>query len=487
MHILMITIGYPPDQVGGTEVYVAGLVEALKQQGHSCNVAYVEAVDDPQAADISLVTREFEGTSVYIIQVNAVTQKLEFLIFDSQLRDKLIAEFCKVVEKVQPDVIHVHPLQLGFESYLIEQLNRLGHKVVLTFHSSTTTCARGDLIYMGKQVCDGLVRQDRCTKCLYHWKSVPAPLAAALSKTPVSWFRRLHSLLGPAGVGKKLRSFLSVPLIIQERRRAWERATRNSHRIVAVCEWVRDTIIKNGGPREQIDFARHGLRFGAEQPNGYTHSGAARFGYLGRISPEKGIGPLVNVLAQMDPQDRFEFEFCSSTFKSKNRRPEEERLVRSIYQLAEKDSRVRVLDGVSDGQLRGVLGKWDALVVPSLWLESGPQVIYESFAAHTPVLGSRLGGIAELVREGETGFLCEPGSETELMALLQQYAKHPSDLRALRGKIQPVRTTAEVANDMVQVYERALAASIADSQLLPRNKASGSDLVTASQSAKCVG
>jgi glycosyltransferase involved in cell wall biosynthesis len=303
-------------QVGGTEVYVAGLVEALKQQGHSCDVAYIQAVHDPAAADISVVIRTHEDTPVHVIQVNAVTQKLEFLIFDPQLRGKLIAGFCNVVEKVQPDVIHVHPLQLGFESYLIEELNRLGHKVVLTFHSSTTTCARGDLIYMGQQVCDGLVRQDRCTKCLYHWKSVPAPLAAALSKTPVSWFRRLHSLLGPAGTGKKLRSFVSVPLIIQERRRAWARTIKSSHRIVAVCEWVRDTIIKNGGPREKIDFSRHGLRFGAEEPNGYTHSGAARFGYLGRISPEKGIGPLLTrVLAQMDPHQRFEFEFCSSTFK----------------------------------------------------------------------------------------------------------------------------------------------------------------------------
>ncbi|HKE60391.1 MAG TPA: glycosyltransferase, partial [Pyrinomonadaceae bacterium] len=437
----MLTIGYPPEQVGGTEVYVAGLVEALKQQGHSCDVAYVQAVDNPAAVDVHLVTRMHEETPVHVIEVNAVTQQLEFLIFDPKLRSKLIAEFCKVVEEVQPDVIHVHPLQLGFESYLIEELNRRGHRVVLTFHSSTTTCARGDLIYMGKQVCDGLVRQDRCTKCLYHWKSVPAPLAAALSKTPVSWFRRLHSLLGPAGAGKKLRSFLSVPLIIQERRRAWQRTISSSHRVVAVCEWVRDIIIKNGGPREKIDFSRHGLRFGAEQTNGNMHSGVARFGYLGRISPEKGIGPLVNVLAQMDRQHQFEFEFCSSTFKSRNRRPEEEMLVNSIYRLAEKDSRVRVLDGVTDRQLRGVLGKWDALVVPSLWLESGPQVVYESFAAHTPVLGSRLGGIAELVRDGETGFLCEPDSEMEWLKLLRRCVERPADLRELRRKIPPVRTT----------------------------------------------
>src|SRR5262249_8504227 len=127
MHVLMITIGYPPEQVGGTEVYVAGLVEALKQQGHSCDVAYVQAVDNPAAVDVHLATRMHEETPVRVIEVNAVTQQLEFLIFDPKLRSKLIAEFCKIVEEVQPDVIHVHPLQLGFESYLIEELNRRGH------------------------------------------------------------------------------------------------------------------------------------------------------------------------------------------------------------------------------------------------------------------------------------------------------------------------------------------------------------------------
>src|SRR5215813_357000 len=456
MHVLMITIGYPNDQVGGTEVYVAGLVEALKQQGHSCAVAYIQAVDDPAAADIRLITRTHEETPVYVIQVNALTQKLEFVIFDSQLRARLIAEFRDIVDRIRPDVVHVHPLRLVFESYLIEELNKLGHKVVLTYHSSTTTCARGDLIYMGTKVCDGLVRQDRCTKCLYHQKSVPAPLAAALSKTPVNWFRWLHLRLSAAGAFKKLRSFLSVPLIIEERRQAWQRATRNSRRIVAVCEWVRDTIIKNGVPPERVDFSRHGLRFGAEHGNGYQPAGPTRFGYLGRISPEKGIGPLLNVLERMPRQHEYEFEFCSSTFKSGNRRPEEESLVRAIHLLSAKDGRVRVLDGVSDRQLRAVLGKWDALVVPSLWLESGPQVVYESFAAHTPVVGSRLGGMAELVHEGETGFLYEPGSETELFSLLQRCAERPAALRSLRKKIPPVRTTNEVGTDMLQVYNKAL-------------------------------
>src|SRR5207253_11522125 len=62
-------------------------------------------------------------------------------------------------------------------------------------------------------------------------------------------------------------------------------------------------------------------------------------------------------------------------------------------------------------QLAATLARWDALVVPSLWLESGPQVVYEAFGVQTPVIGSDLGGIGELVQHGRTGFLVPIRSE----------------------------------------------------------------------------
>jgi glycosyltransferase involved in cell wall biosynthesis len=109
---------------------------------------------------------------------------------------------------------------------------------------------------------------------------------------------------------------------------------------------------------------------------------------------------------------------------------------------------------VSDEGLRKVIATWDAIVVPSLWLESGPQVVYEAFAVNTPVIGSRLGGIAELVSDGETGLLCAPGDVGQLRSLMVRAAKHPQVLRELRDNIAPVRTTSQVAADMVQLYER---------------------------------
>jgi glycosyltransferase involved in cell wall biosynthesis len=170
------------------------------------------------------------------------------------------------------------------------------------------------------------------------------------------------------------------------------------------------------------------------------------------VSPEKGIGVLIAALERLGRSLPYDFEFCSSTFANVQRPPEDDALVRAIMRLAERDDRIRIVRDVDDDVLPSVLAGWDAIVIPSLWLESGPQVVYEAFAVGTPVIGSRRGGIAELVRDGETGFLFPPGNPSELATLLTRFATAPGELRALRAKIPAVRTTDDVADDMLKIY-----------------------------------
>ena len=78
---------------------------------------------------------------------------------------------------------------------------------------------------------------------------------------------------------------------------------------------------------------------------------------------------------------------------------------RELQHQLENDHRFEVKYNLPNDQLLKVLSGFDLCVVPSLWLETGPLVVLESFAAGVPVLGSRLGGIAELVRDGVDGLL----------------------------------------------------------------------------------
>ncbi len=98
------------------------------------------------------------------------------------------------------------------------------------------------------------------------------------------------------------------------------------------------------------------------------------------------------------------------------------------------------------------LRDYDLLVVPSQWLETGPLVVLEAFAAGIPVLGSRLGGIAELVKDGENGILVEADSVAAWAAALNRLSRESELLRRLRSGVRPPRTMADVAEEMLALY-----------------------------------
>ena len=59
-----------------------------------------------------------------------------------------------------------------------------------------------------------------------------------------------------------------------------------------------------------------------------------------------------------------------------------------------------------------------AVVMPSIWYEVFPRIVAEAYALGVPVIASRLGSLAEVVADGETGLLFEPGDAADLARAL---------------------------------------------------------------------
>lgn len=449
----MVTIGYPPHYIGGTEIYVSGLVDNLKRRGHCCQVVYIEAFCQKNAKDIYVIHENYSGIMINIIRVNTYYHKLEFLIFDTELREKLIEKFQSIILKFQPDLIHMHPVQLGFDAYLIKSLAKQGHKVIFTYHTPTISCARGDLLFMGREVCDGKIIQQRCTQCMFHKKSIPTWISKFLSKISLSWYQFAYNKVSKFLIIKKFKSFVSIPILINERIKSWDQAISYVTKFIAVSKWVEQIIIKNNVAKKKVALIRHGFRSNLNQ-NVEEPTEIVKFGYLGRIATVKGIQILLEALRKIPKDINYEFEFYSHDFNKINKNSEEENLISSIYRLEKKDHRIRIIskNSVEILSIITVIAKWDALIIPSVWLESGPQVIYESFAVKTPIIGSNRGGIAELVQEGKTGFLFEPGNSDQLKDLLITCSRNPVKLRALRANITSVRTMDDVTEEMLNIY-----------------------------------
>jgi glycosyltransferase involved in cell wall biosynthesis len=103
------------------------------------------------------------------------------------------------------------------------------------------------------------------------------------------------------------------------------------------------------------------------------------------------------------------------------------------------------------------LARYDALVAPSQWLETGPLVVLEAFAARIPVIGSDLGGIAELIADGTDGLLVRPFSSPQAWAAaFRRISAQPDLVDSWRDQIRPPRHTRQAALEIMTVYEGLL-------------------------------
>lgn len=99
---------------------------------------------------------------------------------------------------------------------------------------------------------------------------------------------------------------------------------------------------------------------------------------------------------------------------------------------------------------------YDLVAIPSRCLETGPLVVLEAFAAGTPVLGARLGGIAELVTHNVDGILIPPDDPSAWAVVIGSLAAAPEQIEGLRWGIRPPRTMKDAAAEMAALYRELL-------------------------------
>jgi glycosyltransferase involved in cell wall biosynthesis len=175
--------------------------------------------------------------------------------------------------------------------------------------------------------------------------------------------------------------------------------------------------------------------------------------FLGRLDPTKGVDVLLSALRVL-PLAPLTLDIFGVAQGGAG-----DAYVARLHQAAEHDARITFHASVPADQVLPTIREYDLLAVPSQGLETGPLVVLEAFAAGTPVIGSASGGIAELVRDGHTGWLV-PASETSAWTRALQYLiEAPSALTAARAAIAQdrVRCMANVAVETCNLYNTIFA------------------------------
>jgi glycosyltransferase involved in cell wall biosynthesis len=227
---------------------------------------------------------------------------------------------------------------------------------------------------------------------------------------------------------------------------------RKTDRVVAVCLWARKALRLNGVPDDKIVLCRPGLpraAAGAATPRTTFRDVAApgilRLGWFGRLDPAKGLDTLIDAVRRV-PEAPLRLDIFAV------RQAGSERYARRLERDAAGDRRIGFRAALPGYAVREAMGQCDIVAVPSRCLETGPLVVLEAFDAGTPVLGARLGGIAELVSDGADGILVPPEKPAAWAAAILDLANRPAEIARLRGGIRPPRTIDAVAGEMADVY-----------------------------------
>jgi len=149
-----------------------------------------------------------------------------------------------------------------------------------------------------------------------------------------------------------------------------------------------------------------------------TPGAPARLLCVAHICPLKNQNALIHALDPLAERHKFELWFCGGLNERTAYAREFLRLVQARRWCAHHGFAGRQ-------ELKSCLREATALILPSLE-DNCPMAILEAMAAGVPVIAARVGGVPDLIEEGETGFFCDPHNPASMAAALEKILLNPS-------------------------------------------------------------
>ncbi len=217
-------------------------------------------------------------------------------------------------------------------------------------------------------------------------------------------------------------------------------------RYIALNEFCRNKFIQGGLPADRMVVKPNFSDF--ERPE---KTARKDFLFIGRLSAEKGLSVLscaASLLGGLPVSVRVAGEGPDA-------------------HLIPHGNGIQLLGALNMGGVRQEMVQASALVIPSICNESFPRTLVEAFGSALPVIASRIGALAELVTDGVTGLLFEPGNANDLANKIQWAYNHPDTMIKMGYKAREqfeARYTAErnyqqllmIYNDAIQTTKLSI-------------------------------
>lgn len=310
------------------------------------------------------------------------------------------------VAAFKPDVIHVHNTLPLVSPSVFWAAAQLGVPVVQTLHNFRMLCPQATFLREGRV----------CEDCM--------------GKLP--WPAVVHRCYRESAVQT---GAVAVMLALHRGMGTYrDKVTR----YIALNAFCKAKFVEGGLAADRIDIKPNFVDW-VPTPQWEKREGGL---YIGRLSVEKGVQVLMQAM-RLGADHRLQV-IGSGPFETE---------MRDVAGAAYVGS--QTLD-----EIMARLSRAAYLVLPSVCYEGFPRTLVEAFANGVPVIASRHGSLEELVRDGQTGLLCEPGHAQDLLDKIRWADAHPQEMRrmgmAAREEYEQRYTPERNGEQLITVYRRAM-------------------------------
>ncbi|MFH0856804.1 MAG: glycosyltransferase family 4 protein, partial [bacterium] len=213
---------------------------------------------------------------------------------------------------------------------------------------------------------------------------------------------------------------------------------------IAPSRFMKDVCVRFGVPEKKIKVIYNFIDTDGKFFAANNQAEEKYLLYFGRLSHEKGVDNLLEAMAKIGGNLKLKIAGSGAEFK---------KLEDKIKRLGL--DRVELLGQKFGQELINLIVDAKAVIIPSIWNENMPFSMLEAMAEGKVVIASRTGGIGEIIRDKENGFLFKYGNIDELAEKIQDLDKF--DLNKIgQAAIKRVMELNETAHyrDIMEVYEK---------------------------------
>jgi glycosyltransferase involved in cell wall biosynthesis len=442
MKVVFTVHQFLPEYSAGTEILTYESAREFQARGHDVRVFTGFPAVKPLKDDERFDHYVFDGIQVDRFIHDYVSmggqsniQELEYnnQLFGSYFRSYLIRE--------KPDLVHFFHLA-RLSASAVDICRELGSPMVFTPTDFWFICPTAQLRLPDNRPCLGPDKNS--LNCFHHIISVHQPprIQWWLQRLP-DWLLGLLLQLIKMGVNFDgtytpwLRAFVRRAGFLRKR-------INQVDRVALPTQLMGRLLIANGLNTERTFPLPFGLNLAYVPVAKVKLDDTLRLGYIGTLAEYKGVHVLLEAVKHLAGKP--------IELKIYGKLDDYPEYVETLKKISYDDSRVEFCGTFPNSQIGTIFSNLDALVVPSLWYENSPLVIYSAQNAMCPVIASNMAGMSEVIEHGKNGLLFETGNATQLAMSIESLLNDRDLLKNLSDNAKQPLSIQEYVDGLLEVY-----------------------------------